>query len=112
MLPFPRRLVPEHPFPIPFEDSYAAVKWVRILLPSERATAYQEYDLTSIFKVAENASELQVDLKKGFIVGGDSAGANLSAAIALKARDDPFFSEVSLLAPRLQLPGADHGQTT
>ena len=26
--------------------------------------------------------------------------------------DDPFFSEVSLLAPRLQLPGADHGQTT
>ncbi|TFK85553.1 alpha/beta-hydrolase, partial [Polyporus arcularius HHB13444] len=82
------RLAPDYPFPTPFEDSYTALKWV-----------------------AENAAELKVDLKKGFIVGGDSAGANMAAAIAIKARDDPFFAGRPLTGqylrePTLAYPGA------
>jgi len=54
---------PEHPFPIPFDDCYATLLWV-----------------------LENSAELNV--KTSHIgVAGDSAGANLAAAVALKARD-------------------------
>ncbi|RPD53880.1 hypothetical protein L226DRAFT_548399 [Lentinus tigrinus ALCF2SS1-7] len=73
------RLAPEHPFPIPFEDSYTAVKWV-----------------------VEHAPELKVDLKKGFVVAGDSAGGNMAAAIALQARDDTFFNAHSLTGQYLR----------
>lgn len=52
------RLAPEFPFPIPVNDSYAAVKW-----------AAQRFDLP-------------------LVVMGDSAGGNLSAAIALMAKAD------------------------
>ncbi|TFK82143.1 hypothetical protein K466DRAFT_556975 [Polyporus arcularius HHB13444] len=75
------RLSPEFQFPTPFEDCYTALKWV-----------------------AENAAELQIDLKKGFLVGGDSAGGNMSAAIALKARDDPFFAGRQLTGQYLREP--------
>lgn len=55
---------PEHPFPSPFDDCYETLKWV-----------------------VDHADEIGVDpLKIG--VGGDSAGANLAAAVALKARDE------------------------
>ncbi|KAI0689027.1 Alpha/Beta hydrolase protein, partial [Cerioporus squamosus] len=75
------RLAPEYPFPTPVEDCYAALKWV-----------------------AEHATELKIDLKKGFIVGGESAGANMSAAIAIKARDDPFFAGRPLTGQYLREP--------
>ncbi|RPD59222.1 alpha/beta-hydrolase [Lentinus tigrinus ALCF2SS1-7] len=82
------RLSPEYPFPTPVEDCYTALKWV-----------------------AENAASLNIDLKKGFLVGGDSAGGNMSAAIALKARDDPFFASRPLTGqylrePAVAFPGA------
>lgn len=54
---------PEHPYPIPFDDCYATMTWV-----------YQ------------NASTLGIDPSK-IGVGGESAGANLAAAVALKNRD-------------------------
>jgi acetyl esterase len=54
---------PEHPFPTPFDDCYATLLWV-----------------------IENSSDLKVDTSK-IGVAGDSAGANLATAVALKARD-------------------------
>ena len=54
---------PEHPFPTPFNDCYATLEWV-----------------------IKNAETLNIDPHK-IGVGGDSAGGNLAAAVALKARD-------------------------
>lgn len=54
---------PEHPYPIPFDDCFATLLWVQ-----------------------RNADLLGIDLQK-IGVGGDSAGATLAAATALKTRD-------------------------
>lgn len=58
---------PEHPFPAPFDDSYATLNWV-----------------------VANAGKLGVD-QAAIGVGGDSAGANLASAVALKNRDQKLI---------------------
>jgi acetyl esterase len=64
---------PEHPFPIPFDDCYATLLWV-----------------------LQNGAELNIDTSK-LGVAGDSAGANLAAAVALKARDNAIDIAFQLL---------------
>ena len=49
-----------------------------------------------------------MDPKKGLVVGGDSAGANFAAAVALAARDDPFFSANPVTGQYLREPPVCH----
>ena len=57
------RLAPEHKFPAAVDDAIAATKWI-----------------------AGNAKELGIDASR-LSVGGDSAGGNLAAVVAISARD-------------------------
>ncbi|MBB4378342.1 acetyl esterase [Bradyrhizobium sp. SBR1B] len=57
------RLAPEHKFPAAIEDAIAATQWI-----------------------AANARELGIDASR-LSIGGDSAGGNLTAVVALAARE-------------------------
>ena len=49
-----------------------------------------------------------MDLKKGFLVGGESAGASLAAGVVVRARDDSFFNENKITGQWLQEPVVCH----
>ena len=57
------RLAPEHKFPAAVEDAITATRWI-----------------------ADNSRQLDIDASR-LTVGGDSAGGNLAAVVAISARD-------------------------
>jgi acetyl esterase len=71
------RLAPEHKFPAAVDDAITATKWI-----------------------ATNARQLGVDASR-LTVGGDSAGGNLAAVVAISARDGngPAISGQVLIYP-------------
>jgi acetyl esterase len=52
------RLAPEHPFPVPLDDCFAGLQWAAVNLPGP------------------------------LFIAGDSAGGNLCAGVAIRARDE------------------------
>lgn len=79
MLSVDYRVAPEHPHPIPVEDSYAGLVWL-----------------------AAHAAELGVDPTR-LAVMGDSAGGGIAAGVALMARDQgaPALARQILIYPML-----------
>jgi len=73
------RLAPEHPFPTPLNDCYAALSWM-----------------------FQQASQLQIDPQR-IAIAGISAGGGLAAALALMARERGEFKPLFqlLLCPML-----------
>jgi acetyl esterase len=71
------RLAPEHKFPAAADDAWAATRWI-----------------------AAHAAELGLDAGR-LAVGGDSAGGNLAAVVALMARDagGPAIRQQVLIYP-------------
>ncbi|MGX7742599.1 alpha/beta hydrolase [Rhodopseudomonas parapalustris] len=71
------RLAPEHKFPAAVDDAIAATRWI-----------------------ADNARKLGIDPEQ-LSVGGDSAGGNLAAVVALHARDHggPLLAGQVLIYP-------------
>jgi acetyl esterase/lipase len=79
------RLAPEWKYPVAVEDSYAALVWA-----------------------VANAARLRIDPRR-VAVGGDSAGGNLAAVVALMARErggPPLVHQV------LIVPATDHDLNT
>jgi acetyl esterase len=79
------RLAPEHPYPAPLDDAFAAIQWV-----------------------GAHAADLGGDPER-IAIGGDSAGGNLSAVCALLARD---AGAPTLALQVLVYPVTDHGFAT
>jgi acetyl esterase/lipase len=79
MLSVEYRRAPEHPYPTPLEDAYAALRWLN-----------------------EHASELGVDPERVGVMG-DSAGGGMAAALTILARErgGPKIARQILLMPML-----------
>jgi acetyl esterase len=78
------RLAPEHKFPVAVHDCHAAARWI-----------------------GEHSKEVMADPKR-IAVGGDSAGANLAAAVTHLAREEG----PSLAAQLLVYPNTMYGSDT
>jgi acetyl esterase/lipase len=79
MLSVEYRRAPEHPFPTPLEDAYAALRWLH-----------------------QHAAELRVDRDRIGVMG-DSAGGGMAAALTILARErgGPGIARQILLMPML-----------
>jgi acetyl esterase len=79
------RLAPEHPYPAALDDCHAALHWMHA-----------------------NAAELDADPNR-IAIGGGSAGGNLSAALALRVRDEggPKIAFQNLLVPGTDMSGTN-----
>ncbi|KAI2628058.1 putative lipase/esterase [Hypomontagnella submonticulosa] len=99
------RLAPEFPYPAWIDDSWDALKWT-----------------------AENATSLGANPSLGFIIGGGSAGGNITAVLAHIARDEKLsppltgqylcvpaimcFTPPTLISPRYRPEYLSHPDVT
>jgi acetyl esterase len=92
------RMAPENAYPVPLEDCYAALTWL-----------------------VDHAAELDLDADR-VSVGGESAGANLAAVVAILARDrngpplvfqwlDVPATDLTLSQPSIDRLGTGYGLT-
>ncbi|NSW53636.1 MAG: alpha/beta hydrolase [Anaerolineae bacterium] len=81
------RLAPEHPFPAALEDCYTVTQWAA--------------DSANTAEFRGNPHQI--------VVGGDSAGGNLAAAVCIKARDEqgPLIKAQLLVYPALNASTLD-----
>lgn len=80
------RLAPEHKWPVPWNDAWDNAVWI-----------------------AEHASDLHADPSQGFVVGGVSAGAGLSAFITSQSQTDSLAHPITgqwLSVPAIMNPDA------
>ncbi|KAH0844048.1 hypothetical protein AYO21_02194 [Fonsecaea monophora] len=82
------RLGPRYPFPYAPNDCWDALRWC-----------------------ASNAASWNANPDEGFVVGGSSAGANIAAVLAHRARDEGFsppltglYLAIPLLCPKAKIP--------
>lgn len=68
------RLAPEDKFPVGFQDCFDVVRWVASKAGQDR---------------------LHLDLAKGFVLGGTSAGANFTSGISHYARDEGLTPRIT-----------------
>lgn len=78
------RLAPEHPAPAALDDCIAATRWI-----------------------FDNASMLGVDAKR-IAIGGDSAGGNLAALVAMHSATNPVFQLLVYPATDMRMQHASH----
>jgi acetyl esterase len=74
------RLAPEHPYPAAIDDAWAATQWV-----------------------AQHGEEIGADASR-LAVAGDSAGGNISAVVAQRARDEAIQGAPPILFQLLWYP--------
>ncbi|TCD70239.1 hypothetical protein EIP91_004420 [Steccherinum ochraceum] len=72
-------------FPISHHDAYDGIKWI-----------------------ADNARDHGIDLTRGFILGGSSAGGNIAASLAHRVQNDAFFEGRRLTGSILVVPPVIH----
>jgi hypothetical protein len=60
------------------------------------------------YQTVENCKAIHGSLSKGFIVGGISAGGNLTAAVTHRSLKDPFFEKHKITGNLLQIPAVVH----
>ncbi|XP_023752524.1 2-hydroxyisoflavanone dehydratase [Lactuca sativa] len=85
------RLAPEHPLPAAYDDSWNALQWVA----SHSSKTHNEKNEPWIIQHG--------DFKRLYI-GGDSAGANISHHIALRASEEKLHGGVKILGAFLSHP--------
>lgn len=86
--------------------------WIRRLLHGAQVGQLLRFTRHAVSegssKAVENYALLKASVHRGLIIGGASAGANMSAVIAHRARDDPFFTGQPVTGQFLQIPFVIH----
>ena len=96
------RLAPEYVWPAAVEDCWDVIIWECYIF-----IFYTKLRMLTSLKTVSNPAQLNANLSAGFIVGGESAGANLCAVmsiLALNQKLHPRITGLVLSIPSLVNP--------